>query len=130
VLDQKVTAVESTPKVCGKPAGVVPADGRPWVAPAAAGNVSAFAPNSGETLQSIRLGSNLTVLAATPDVHYVVLASSKPGRRAVRDRPGQHHDHGAIRQRPFGTWRCQAACWLLRPVRKSAVHALWLAKEI
>src|SRR5205823_4707684 len=79
VLDQKVTTVQSTLKVGGRPIGVTrTVDGRLWVADGDAGTVAMFDTGSGEKLQTLQIGPQLTALAATPDGHYLVLASSAP----------------------------------------------------
>src|SRR5438132_4531918 len=79
VLDQKLTAVQSTLGVGGTPVGIArTVDGRLWVADADAGSVSMFDVASGVKLQTIPIGPKLTALAATPDGHYLVLASSAP----------------------------------------------------
>src|SRR5207248_1738735 len=79
VLDQKVTTLQTSLKVGGRPVGVVrTVDGRLWVADADTGSVSAFDTNSGEKLQTLQVGPDLSALAATPDAHYLVLSSSKP----------------------------------------------------
>ena len=79
VLDQGATTVQSSLHVGGRPVGVTRTiDGRLWVADADAGAVVMFNATSGQRLQTIAVGPGLTALAATPDGHYLVLASSDP----------------------------------------------------
>ena len=68
VLDSGVTTVQSMLQV----------DGRLYVADGDAGSVTAFDPSSGEKLQTISVGPNLTGLAVTPDGRYVAMSSSNP----------------------------------------------------
>ena len=82
VLDSGVTTVQSMLQV----------DGRLYVADGDAGSVTAFDPSSGEKLQTISVGPNLTGLAVTPDGRYAVTSSSNPENRSVRGGPGEQSD--------------------------------------
>lgn len=71
--------MQSTLNVGGRPVGVArTVDGHVWVADATADSVIQFEGTTGERLQRIAVGPRLTTLAATPDGHYLVLASSAP----------------------------------------------------
>jgi DNA-binding beta-propeller fold protein YncE len=88
VLDQKATVVQSTLDVGGTPVGVArTVDGRIWVADASSGSAVMFDAESGRRLQTITVAPHLTGLAATPDGHYLALASSDP-RYCGRDGRG------------------------------------------
>ena len=93
VLDQKVSGVQSTLSVGGRPVGVVrTVDGRLWVADGDSGAVTVFDANTGTKLDSHASRSQSHGYAATPDGHYLVSRLQRSRRGAVRRRPGRQLD--------------------------------------
>src|SRR5690349_20221780 len=79
IVDEKATASQSTFETVGHPIGAVRTiDSHLWVADGVSGNVKMLAPDSGQVLQTIQVGPDLTGLSATPDGHYLALSSSDP----------------------------------------------------
>jgi YVTN family beta-propeller protein len=79
VLDSAGTTVQNTLGVGGQPIGMAATrNGHLWIADGTANDVYELDPVSGRAEPPIQVGDGLVSLAATPDAHYLVLASSDP----------------------------------------------------